>query len=64
MYQDLSATQIERINQKLDPLLDAVTIAKVRPIIETCQFKNDANLPGALFHHLQQQEVKHAAGIC
>lgn len=55
---------IEQINQKLDILLDAVTIAKVRPIIETCQFKNDANLLGALFHYLQRQKVKHVTGIC
>lgn len=55
---------IEQINQKLDILLDAVSIAKVRPIIETCQFKNDANLLGALFHYLQRQKVKHVTGIC
>lgn len=44
---------IEQINQKLDIILDSVKIAKIRPVIESCLFKNDANLLGALFHYMQ-----------
>lgn len=48
---------IEQINKKLDIILDSVKIAKVRPVIESCQYKNDANLLGALFHYFQRQEM-------
>lgn len=46
---------IDKIYKKIDMILDSVQIAKVRPIIETCQFRNDANLLGALFNYLQRQ---------
>jgi predicted NBD/HSP70 family sugar kinase len=46
---------IEQVNKKLDLILASVPVAVVRPVIETCHFKNDANLMGALFHYLQQQ---------
>ncbi|MFB3161937.1 ROK family protein [Neobacillus sp. 179-J 1A1 HS] len=49
---------IDKIYEKLDLILDTVEIAKVRPVIEVCHFKNDANLLGALFHFLQRQEQK------
>ncbi|MDN4526674.1 ROK family protein [Fictibacillus fluitans] len=47
---------IEQINRKIDLIVDAVGIAKIRPVIETCHFKNDANLLGALYHFLQCQQ--------
>lgn len=43
---------IARLNEKLDELLAKVQIAKVRPFITTCTFKNNANLIGALYHYL------------
>jgi len=46
---------IEQIYKKIDLLLESVRAAKIRPIIESCQFKNDANLLGALYHYLQCQ---------
>lgn len=46
---------IERIYDKIDIILDAVQIANVRPVMETCHFHNDANLIGALYHFLQEQ---------
>ncbi|MBM7691749.1 putative NBD/HSP70 family sugar kinase [Peribacillus deserti] len=49
---------IEQINKKLDLIFVSVPFARVRPVIETCHFKNDANLLGALFHYLQQQNKK------
>ena len=54
---------IERIYEKLDIILDSVEIAKVRPVIEICHFKNDANLLGALFHYLQRQEEQIATRV-
>ncbi|PLT28804.1 ROK family protein [Peribacillus deserti] len=46
---------IDEIYKKLDIILSSVRIAKVRPVIESCQYKNDANLLGALYHFLQRQ---------
>jgi predicted NBD/HSP70 family sugar kinase len=54
---------IEQIYKKLDYIMDSVNFAKVRPIIEICQFKNDANLLGALYHYLQRQNAKLANSI-
>jgi len=48
---------IDQINKKLDLIIGSLKIAKVRPVIESCQFKNDANLLGALFHYFQRQEA-------
>ncbi|WP_449620877.1 ROK family protein [Robertmurraya sp. Marseille-Q9965] len=47
---------IERIYEKMDGIFETVQIAKVRPVMETCHFQNDANLIGALYHFLQQQK--------
>jgi predicted NBD/HSP70 family sugar kinase len=41
---------IEQIYKKLDFILSLEINAEVRPVIEPCLFKNDANLLGALFH--------------
>lgn len=49
---------IEQIYKKLDILLESVMAAKVRPVIEQCQYKNDANLIGALYHYLQCQKAE------
>jgi predicted NBD/HSP70 family sugar kinase len=49
---------IEKIYEKLDLILESVEIAMVRPVIELCHFKNDANLLGALFHFLQRQNER------
>ncbi|MDR4949046.1 ROK family protein [Neobacillus cucumis] len=54
---------IEKIDEKLDLILESLEIAKVRPVIEVCHFKNDANLLGALFHFLQRQEEQMAISI-
>ena len=45
---------IEKINEKLDIIINNIKIAKIRPLIEKCQFENDANLLGALFNYLQR----------
>ncbi|MBA4496110.1 ROK family protein [Paenactinomyces guangxiensis] len=46
---------IEQIERRLALLLSRVKFAKVRPVIEVCHFKNDANLLGALYHYMQQR---------
>lgn len=44
---------IEQIYKKIDLILECLKNSKVRPVIEYCHFKNDANLLGALYHFLQ-----------
>lgn len=46
---------VDEINKRLSVLLSLVPIAKVQPVVETCQFKNDANLLGALYHYLERR---------
>lgn len=43
---------IEEVGKRLDVIFDVFTHAKVRPVIEVCQFHNEANLLGALYHFL------------
>ncbi|WP_426350184.1 ROK family protein [Alloiococcus sp. CFN-8] len=45
---------IEKINEKLDLIIGALPLAKVRPRIVKCAFENDANLLGALYNYLQR----------
>ncbi|MFC0298658.1 ROK family protein [Geobacillus jurassicus] len=54
---------VDEINKRLSVFLSLVPIAKIRPVVETCQFKNDANLLGALYHYLQRHgELGEASG--
>ncbi|BDG34296.1 ROK family protein [Saccharococcus caldoxylosilyticus] len=46
---------IEQIEKRLSLLMSHIGIAKVRPVIEKCHFKNDANLLGALYHYMQRR---------
>ncbi|MCF0146867.1 MAG: ROK family protein [Clostridium sp.] len=48
---------IDRINEKLDIIMNKISDAKIRPVIEKCKFENDANLMGALFHYLQRNSI-------
>ncbi len=45
---------IDKINEKLDIIMNKIKDAKIRPIIEKCKFENDSNLLGALFNYLQR----------
>jgi predicted NBD/HSP70 family sugar kinase len=45
---------IEKINEKLDIIMNNIELAKIRPKLEKCKFENDANLLGALFNYLQR----------
>ncbi len=43
---------IEQVNKQLDLLLNSISEATIRPLVSKCQFANDANLVGALYHYL------------
>ena len=43
---------ISSINKKLDYLMEAIEDSTIRPVINTCYHKNDANLVGALVNHI------------
>ena len=46
---------LDEVNQRLDVIFDSVKIAKIRPVVLTCQFHNEANLIGALYHFLTKR---------
>ncbi|MGL5087655.1 MAG: ROK family protein, partial [Clostridium sp.] len=48
---------IEQINGKIDYLRARITIATIKPIIDTCTHKKDANLVGALAHFLEEYNL-------
>lgn len=43
---------LDELNKRLDVIFDYHTHAKVRPQVLICQFQNDANIIGALYHFL------------
>lgn len=45
---------LDAINQRLDKIFEYVTIAAIRPVVLTCQYHNDANMIGALYHFLSK----------
>lgn len=49
---------IEELYKQFDRLLARVEVASFKPEIATCEFRNDANLIGAVKNYLQEQEKK------
>lgn len=45
---------IDKVNEKLDYLMSKLEDAKIRPVINTCTHKKDANLIGALVNFLKE----------
>ena len=43
---------IECLNKKMSEILEDIPAAKIKPKISKCNFLNDANLVGALYHYL------------
>ena len=43
---------LDEVNQRLDVNFHRFKHAKIRPVVVTCQYHNDANLLGALYHFL------------
>lgn len=49
---------LDELNQRLDVIFKTFTHAKVRPTVLTCQYHNDANLLGALYHFFTKNSKK------
>lgn len=47
---------IENINKKLDAILEKVSLAKVKPKINTCKFRQNANLLGAVYGYMKERD--------
>ena len=47
---------IDRINEKIDIIIKDVELARIKPNVERCKFKNDANLLGAVFNFLSHRK--------
>ena len=45
---------IDKINEKMDYLLEKMKIATIRPLLGTCTHKGDANLVGALANYIEE----------
>lgn len=54
---------IEKIDEKLDEILAAVDLAKVKPKIAACKFKQNANLLGAVYGWLKKFNHSKVASI-
>lgn len=47
---------IDNINDKLDGIMEAVDLAKIKPTIASCHFRQDANLLGAVYGWLKERD--------
>ncbi|BAC12736.1 sugar kinase [Oceanobacillus iheyensis HTE831] len=54
---------IKKIDEKLDGILAVVDLAKVKPNIEACKFKQNANLFGAVYGWLKEFDCSKVAPI-
>lgn len=45
---------LDKVNEQLDQIFAQLTHAKVRPNIKVCEFGNDANMIGAVYHFMQR----------
>ncbi|MEG0276674.1 MAG: ROK family protein [Coprobacillus sp.] len=43
---------LDEVNKRLDVIFGKFTHAKIKPVVLTCQYHNEANLIGALYHFL------------
>ena len=43
---------LKEVNQRLDVIFNKFTHAHIKPVVLTCQYHNDANILGALYHFL------------
>lgn len=46
---------LDKVNEQLDAIFVQLTHAKVRPNIKVCEFGNDANMIGAVYHFMQRR---------
>lgn len=47
---------LDKVNEQLDIIFSQLTHAKVRPNVKVCQFGNEANMIGAVYHFMQRHE--------
>ena len=47
---------VDEINKRLDILMNSGLEGKIKPVLKTCQFGNDANKLGALYNYIQRQK--------
>ncbi|MCM3766086.1 ROK family protein [Neobacillus niacini] len=47
---------VTNVNQKLDEILEAISLAKIKPKIAACQFRQNANILGAVYGFIQSFE--------
>ncbi|SER34308.1 Sugar kinase of the NBD/HSP70 family, may contain an N-terminal HTH domain [Gracilibacillus ureilyticus] len=45
---------IEKINEKLDDIINRIELARIKPVIKLCQYRQHANLLGAVYGYRQQ----------
>ncbi|MRH43924.1 ROK family protein [Aquibacillus halophilus] len=45
---------IDRINEKLDKIMTIIDLAKIKPNIDTCKFRQNANLLGAVYGYMKE----------
>src|SRR5699024_8376536 len=49
---------IDKVNDQLETIVHSVDVAKITPTIDTCHFKQNANMIGATYHFITKQEGK------
>ena len=47
---------VDEINKRLDILMNSDLEGKIKPVLKTCQFGNNANKLGALCNYLQREK--------
>lgn len=47
------------LNEKIDNILEKIKIAEIKPEIRTCTYRKDANLIGALAHHIKEYNIEY-----
>lgn len=45
---------LEQIEVRLDTIFEKLGHAKIRPVVVKCQFENDANIIGAVYHYMNK----------
>ena len=53
VYPHHGAALIEAIEREVERRFDDAPVPLPRPVVTACRYRNDANLLGALWHHLK-----------
>jgi len=52
------ANLLEKLDEQFEKIMKTVKIAPFKPEVETCEFKNDANLIGAVYNFIQKRSER------